>query len=184
MDVDGDDDDAAESEAESEASDEAAPKSKKASDRKAILIDDKTGDLDTQAPTSASDFDRLLLASPNSSFLWIQYMSYYLQLSDADKARQIADRAFKTINYREEEERLNVWMALLNLENSVGTEDAFDATFNKAIQANDAKQVYLRTLEVLEQSGKIEVSVRCKSTGWALSAFHPHSRAAVESESF
>lgn len=31
---------------------------------------------DAQLPQSKEDFERLLLGSPNSSFLWIQYMSF------------------------------------------------------------------------------------------------------------
>lgn len=31
------------------------------------------------APQSADDFDRLLLASPNSSILWLQYMAMHLE---------------------------------------------------------------------------------------------------------
>jgi rRNA biogenesis protein RRP5 len=123
---------------------------------KDILIDDKTGDLASQAPTSPTDFDRVLLASPNSSFLWIQYMSYYLQLGDVEQARQISQRALKTINYREEEERLNIWIAMLNLESMFGTDDSFDKLFAQAIQTNDAKQVFLRTTDALESAEKFQ----------------------------
>ena len=37
--------------------------------------------------------------------------------SGAAAARQVADRALKTINFREEQEKFNVWVARLNLEN-------------------------------------------------------------------
>lgn len=123
---------------------------------KGILVDDKTGDLAGQIPTSPTDFDRLLLASPNSSMLWIQYMSYYLQLGDIEQARATSERALKTINYREEEERLNINIAALNLESMHGTDDSFDEIFNKAIQTNDAKQVFLRTTEALDAAEKID----------------------------
>ena len=36
--------------------------------------------------------------------------------------RAIAKRALQTINTREEQEKLNVWIALLNFENLHGTE--------------------------------------------------------------
>lgn len=136
-----------------EEEDEELPSKRKAN---GILVDDKTGDLASQLPTSPTDFDRLLLASPNSSLLWIQYMSYYLQLGDFEQARSIGQRALKTINYREEEERLNVWIASLNLESMHGTDDSFDELFNKAIQTNDAKQVFLRTTEALDAAEKLD----------------------------
>ena len=135
---------------------EAAEAAKASKKDNGILIDDKTGGLAKQTPKSPSDFDRTLLASPNSSYIWIQYMSYFLEMSDIEQARQIAQRALKTINYREEEEKLNVWIALINLENTFGTEDSLDETVNKALQVNDPKRVYLRTTEVFEATGKYE----------------------------
>ncbi|KAE8209720.1 hypothetical protein CF327_g6323 [Tilletia walkeri] len=112
-------------------------------------------DLDEKLPESVSDFERLLLGSPNNSFLWIQFMSFQLQLSDIEAARQVAQRALKVINYREEQEKLNVWIALLNLEDRYGSEDALDNTFKEAVQANDAETVYMRMLTILEKSNKL-----------------------------
>lgn len=87
------------------------------------------------APETASDFDRYLLATPNSSFLWIQYMyvggplnmlcpsyasfffirlslsratkhrAFYVNMVEIEKARQIAERALKVIHFREEKEK-------------------------------------------------------------------------------
>ena len=53
-----------------------------------------------RGPESAEDFDRLLIGSPNSSMLWIQYMAFYLHSADIDKARAIAERSLKTISFR------------------------------------------------------------------------------------
>ena len=57
--------------------------------------------LDTgHGPESAEDFDRLLLAHPNNSALWVQYMAFYLHTAEADRARGVAERALKTISFR------------------------------------------------------------------------------------
>ncbi|EMD41956.1 hypothetical protein CERSUDRAFT_147388 [Gelatoporia subvermispora B] len=117
---------------------------------------DLTADLHTKTPESNADFERVLLGSPNSSYLWIQYMSFQLQLSEVDKAREIARRALGTINFREEQEKLNVWIALLNLENTYGTDESLEATFKDAARHNDSKTVHLRMAVILEQSDKIE----------------------------
>lgn len=71
----------------------------------------------SRQPQSADDFDRLVLSSPNSSILWLQYMAFHLQATEIEKARAVAERALKTMCFREEQEKLNVWVALLNLEN-------------------------------------------------------------------
>ena len=43
----------------------------------------------------------------------VQYMAMHLSQTEMDKARQVAEQALKTINVREQDERLNVWKALM-----------------------------------------------------------------------
>ena len=132
---------------------------KKKRKRKQIELD-LTGDMHTRAPESNADFERLLLGSPDSSYLWIQYMSFQIQLSEIEKAREVAQRAFKSINFREEQERLNVWIALLNLENIYGTEQTIEDTFKDAVRRNDAKTVYLGLATIFEQSERFDVRLK------------------------
>jgi rRNA biogenesis protein RRP5 len=110
-------------------------------------------------PSSSSEFERALLSSPNSSYLWIQYMSFHLQLHEIDQARKIGRKALEKMNYREEEEKSNVWMALVNLEIGFGTEETMEKVFKEAAQYNDGKTVYARYAEALQAAGKDEVSV-------------------------
>ncbi|KAM5530726.1 hypothetical protein V8D89_015586 [Ganoderma adspersum] len=128
---------------------------KKKKKRKEIELD-LTADMHTRVPESNSDFERLLLGSPNSSYLWVQYIAFQLQISEIDKAREIAKRALKTINFREEQERLNVWIALLNLENIYGTDESLEVAFKDAARHNDSKTIHLRMAEIFEQSDKPE----------------------------
>ena len=130
---------------------------KKKRKRKQVELD-LTGDMHTRTPESNADFERLLLGSPNSSYLWIQYMSFQIQLSEIEKAREVARRALEAINFREEQERLNVWIAFLNLENIYGTEQTIGDTFKDAVRRNDAKTVYLGLAAIFEQSEKFDVS--------------------------
>lgn len=51
-------------------------------------------------PQDASAFERLILASPNSSLLWLQYMAHHLQATQIEQARSVAERALKTISFR------------------------------------------------------------------------------------
>ncbi|KDR85384.1 hypothetical protein GALMADRAFT_234227 [Galerina marginata CBS 339.88] len=140
-------------ESSSEDEDEVGQPSKKKRKRKEIE-NDLTADMHTKTPESNADFERLLLGSPNSSYLWIQYMSFQLPLSEVDKAREIARRAIGTINFREEKERLNIWIALLNLENIYGTDESLDTVFKEAARANDSKTIHLRLAAIFEQSDK------------------------------
>lgn len=133
------------------------PKKKKR--RKAEIQIDKTGDLDANGPQSVADFERLLLGQPHSSMLWVSYMAFQLELGEVEKAREVAERALKTINIREQEEKLNVWVALLNLENTYGSEEPLEEVFKRACQYNDSQDMHERLISIYIQSGNNEV--RC-----------------------
>jgi hypothetical protein len=80
------------SDGESDDGADGAPKSRHKKKRQEIQKDPMAG-MSAKAPESITVFECLLLSSPNSSFLWIQYMSFRLQLSEVDKAREIGCRA-------------------------------------------------------------------------------------------
>lgn len=128
-----------------------APKARK---KRKTQIADITADLSTATPQSVGDYERLLVGNPNSSVLWISYMSFVMQLSELEKAREIAQRALKTISYRDEDEKLNVWLALLNLENTFGTPESTDKTFKDAAQYMDAETIYMKMAEIYAASDK------------------------------
>ncbi|KAF8560198.1 hypothetical protein OG21DRAFT_1401925 [Imleria badia] len=170
-------------------SEEISVEKKKRKRRKEIEMD-ITADMQTKLPDSNADFERTLLGSPNSSYLWIQYMSFQLQLSEIDKARAIGKRAIQTIHFREEQERLNVWIALLNLENVYGTDATIEAVFKDAARHNDSKTIHLRLAAIFDESQKYEKAEEqykrtCKKFGqsskvWTLFCEHHLRRQQVE----
>ncbi|KAG7486709.1 RRP5-like isoform X1 [Solea senegalensis] len=107
-------------------------------------------------PEDAAAFERLLLASPNSSLLWLQYMAHHLQATQIEQARAVAERALKTISFREEQEKLNVWVALLNLENMYGTEESLKKVFERALQFCEPMPVYQQLADIYAKSSKIK----------------------------
>ncbi|XP_036368002.1 protein RRP5 homolog [Octopus sinensis] len=109
-------------------------------------------------PETADDFDRLLLHSPNSSMLWLRYMAFHLETAEIDKARSIAERALKTILFREEQEKFNVWIAYLNLENLYGNKENLNAVLQRALQQNQPLKVYQQLVNIYIKSGKIQFS--------------------------
>lgn len=121
-----------------------------------INVEDKTAELATRAPQSAADYERMLIAKPNSSVVWISYMAFQLQLSEVEKAREIAERALKSIAFREEKEKLNVWIALLNMEANFGTPKSIKDAFKRALQFMDSKTIYLKMANIYQTSGQIE----------------------------
>ncbi|OAA71534.1 Nucleic acid-binding, OB-fold-like protein [Cordyceps fumosorosea ARSEF 2679] len=144
----------AESGSESEG-EEPIKKADKTKKRKKNEIEvDKTAELDTNGPQTSSDYERLLLGQLDSSELWIAYMAFQMQVSELPKAREVAERAIRTINIREETEKLNVWVAYLNLEVAYGTKATVEEVFKRACQYNDPQEVHERLASIYIQSDK------------------------------
>ncbi|XP_047065706.1 rRNA biogenesis protein RRP5 [Lolium rigidum] len=116
--------------------------------------------LQKDKPQTPDEFEKLVRSSPNSSFVWINYMAFLLDLADVEKARSVAERALRTINIREEEEKLNVWVAYFNLENEYGSprEDAVKKIFQRALQYCDPKKVHLALLGMYERTKQHELA--------------------------
>ncbi|KAA0178430.1 hypothetical protein FNF27_00279 [Cafeteria roenbergensis] len=108
----------------------------------------------TAAPTSEADFERLLAGSPNSSVLWIRFMAFFLGTGDVDRARATGEKALTQIHFRDEQERLNLWVALLNLEATYGTPETLGATFARASRANDPLKTHRAMLDVFKSLGR------------------------------
>uniref|UniRef100_A0A7S3UYU4 S1 motif domain-containing protein n=1 Tax=Heterosigma akashiwo TaxID=2829 RepID=A0A7S3UYU4_HETAK len=119
--------------------------------REAALADGEGRAAETDA-----DHERLLVAEPNNALRWVQYMAFKLAAADADGARALAERALKTIAFRKEEERMNIWVALLNLEHKFGTPETLEQAFARAVQFNHPKRVHLRMAEIYGKSGAKE----------------------------
>ena len=113
-------------------------------------------------PETVDEFERLVLSSPNSSLCWIKYAAFHLERKEQDKAREVVHRALEKINFREESERLNVYVAWLNLEvvyNDGGgdnNEDAVEDVLAKALKFCDQFTVYPQAAQVFASSGQPE----------------------------
>lgn len=150
--------DQAQSEEDSDADEEDFTQSKRSKNKKkrSTFVEDKTIDVNTRAPESIGDFERLIMGNPNSSVIWMNYMAFQLQLSEIDKAREISERALKTINFRDEAEKLNIWIAMLNLENTFGSEESLDDVFKRACQYMDSYTIFTRLLSIYQMSEKYD----------------------------
>ena len=118
--------------------------------------EDALADPDAQLLTD-DDYQREVIASPNSSIAWIKYMAFQLSVGEIDKARKVVEKALKTINFRKEDEKLNVWVASLNLEKIYGTKESLMQVFERAIMYNDPKQVYVKMVEIHKKAEDYEM---------------------------
>ncbi|KAJ1977534.1 rRNA biogenesis protein rrp5 [Dimargaris verticillata] len=143
---------------------QAKKRRKKDKDDRLVLAEDITGDLDEKAPAVASDFERLLVGSPDSSYLWINYMAFHLKLAQVEKARAIGERALKTINFREEQEKFNMWVAMFNLENQFGSRSELDALVMRALRVGNPKKIYIQLATIYERSNKTRLAEKTHLT--------------------
>ncbi|KAL6845670.1 hypothetical protein ACP4OV_024493 [Aristida adscensionis] len=116
--------------------------------------------LQNDIPRTPDEFEKLVRSSPNSSFVWIKYMAYLLDLADVENARAVAERALNTIKMDDQEEKFNVWVAYLNLENEYGSprEDAVKKIFQRALRYCDPKRVHLALLAMYERTEQYQLA--------------------------
>ena len=107
-------------------------------------------------PQTVNDFERMLVADKDQSYLWIQYMAFMLDKLDIEAARRVAERAIKSVSMTAEDEKLNVWIAFMNLESKFGTDETLQASVRRALEVNDKKKVYLQLINIYRSSDKTE----------------------------
>ncbi|KAH9602114.1 hypothetical protein KSS87_015915 [Heliosperma pusillum] len=110
--------------------------------------------LEKDAPKTTDEFEKVVRTSPNNSFVWIKFMQFMLSTADVEGARSVAERALKIINITHESEKLNVWVAYLNLENQYGNprEEAVTNLFQRALQYCDPLKLHLELLGLYERT--------------------------------
>ena len=108
-------------------------------------------------PEKMEDFERLLVADYDQSYLWIQYMAFMLEKLDAEAARRIAERAVRQISITAEDEKLNIWIAYMNLESKFGTTEQLAKVVKRALEVNDRKKIYLQLINIYRSSDKADL---------------------------
>ena len=114
------------------------------------------------APKTPKEFERLLIHSPNSSKIYCEYVAFYLKKENINKARELIQRALKTISIKAEKEILNMWIAWMNVEIIYNENDdkTLIKVFKQACNSCDEKDVYYAFLDVLQQNNKYDLCFR------------------------
>ena len=101
-------------------------------------------------------YERIILKDHDNSLNWIEYASYILDTLNLASARQIFERALKVIDIAKINEKLNVWVAYLNLENIYGDEKSFNSILDRAKEVCDKKLLYNHLIQIYMNSKKYE----------------------------
>jgi rRNA biogenesis protein RRP5 len=75
---------------------------------------------DQDKPKDIDDFERLIVANQDQSYLWIQYMAFMLDNVGIDAARKVVERAVKAVSMTNDQDKMNLWTAFMNLESNFG----------------------------------------------------------------
>jgi rRNA biogenesis protein RRP5 len=101
-------------------------------------------------------YEKLLLKDSDNSITWIEYASFILDNLNLASARQIFERALKLINISKTDEKFNIWVAYLNLENLYGNNNSFQKVLDRAKEVCDKKSLYKHLIQIYMSSDKYE----------------------------
>lgn len=88
-------------------------------------------------------------------------MAFLIGQGDLEGAKALVDRALNTINYREDTEKFNVWVAALNTEVVYGNEDAALALLHRALMHADARKMYVAAVDIFDSADKAALAEDC-----------------------
>ena len=104
---------------------------------------------------NAQYYEKIILQDHDNSIHWIEYASYILDTLNLESARQIFERALKVIDIAKGDQKLNIWVAYLNLENIYGNEKSFQKILDRAKEVCDKKKLYNHLIQIYMNSNKI-----------------------------
>lgn len=83
-------------------------------------------------------------------------MAFMLDNVGVDAGRKVAERAVQSVGVSNDEDKLNIWTAFMNLESNFGTQTTLEECTRRALEVNDRKKVYLNLIDIYKGSMKFE----------------------------
>jgi rRNA biogenesis protein RRP5 len=83
-------------------------------------------------------------------------MAFMLDKLGMESARRVAERAVKSVSISSEDDKFNIWVAYMNLENNFGTQQTMENVVKRALEVNDRKKIYLQLISVYMSSKKYQ----------------------------
>jgi len=81
-------------------------------------------------------------------------MAFILEKLDVAASRRVAERAVKSVSISNDADKLNLWIAYMNMENNFGDQDTLQAVVKRALEVNDRKKIYLQLVNIYRTSSK------------------------------
>ncbi|ESO12555.1 hypothetical protein HELRODRAFT_63003 [Helobdella robusta] len=102
------------------------------------------------------ELEKATLMEPNSSLVWLNLLAFDIESGEIERAREVGVRAIKTISYREEKEKLNVWMGCINMEYQYGCEESLKEITDSALKCCDPYKIYCHVRDMYSADQKVD----------------------------
>jgi rRNA biogenesis protein RRP5 len=83
-------------------------------------------------------------------------MAFMLDHLGVESARRVAERAVKAVSISNDEDKFNLWVAYMNLENNFGTQQTLQSVVKRALEVNDRQQIYLQLINIYQTAQKFQ----------------------------
>jgi len=83
-------------------------------------------------------------------------MAFMLDKLGVEAARKVSERAVKCVAISNEQDKLNIWTAFMNLESNFGNQETLEAITKRALEVNDRKKIYLKLIDIYKTSKKYQ----------------------------
>lgn len=83
-------------------------------------------------------------------------MAFMLDNIGIDASRKVSERAVKSVGVSNDEDKLNIWTAFMNLESNFGSQESLEECTRRALEVNDRKKVYLSLIDIYKRGMKYE----------------------------
>lgn len=75
-----------------------------------------------------------------------------------ESARKIMDRAVQTIDIANAKDKMNLWIAYMNLENTYGSPTNFKTIVERALLVNEKKEIYKHLISIYKLCKKYDLA--------------------------
>ena len=75
-------------------------------------------------------------------------MAFMLDNVGIKAAREVVERAVKSVAISNDQDKINIWTAFMNLESNFGTQETLESCTKRALEVNDRKKIYLTLIDI------------------------------------
>ena len=147
-------------------------------------------DMDSSGPKNEEDYERWLMADSSNSALWKGYIQLILtKQGAADRAREMARRALRTISSDQQAARMEIWVELMQIEILHGSAASLDGVLLTACKSMLPLAVHRNLIGLYQKRGdqvsaqrRFKDLMKLKDARKDITLWQDYARSAFESD--